>query len=121
MDWKQTVQMALRIKMDRALHQLRHMPKIHWHKPAPASSIGDHIYVIRLTDQTGKQIRVFGHFHDPHQAFVMTFVGHEKGGKYAPANYQAVALRHRDHCSEDFQVRTGPHGNHCDLCPDCNA
>lgn len=115
-DWKGRVQVALRAKLDRALDQLRQMPKSQWHKPAPASHIGDHTYVIRFTDQTGMQIRLFGHFHDPHDAFVMTFVGHEKDGKYIPEGYEALAQVHRANCSENFQTATQPYGNRCELC-----
>ncbi|HEY1395771.1 hypothetical protein [Roseateles sp.] len=115
-EWRNTVQKKVRVKMDRSLDQLRQMPKVEWHKPAPASNIGDHIYVIRFTDQTGMQIRVFGHFHDPHKAFVMTFVGHEKDGKYVPANYQELAQGHRAHCSDQFQKRTQPYGDRCAFC-----
>lgn len=102
--------------MDRALDQLRQMPKMHWHKPAPASHIGNHTYVIRFTDQTGMQLRLFGHFHDAHAAFVMTFVGHEKDDKYVPPNYQELAQSYRALCSNDFQNRTRPYGNRCEIC-----
>lgn len=115
-EWRNSVQKKVRVKMDRSLDQLRQMPKVEWHKPAPASNIGDHIYVIRFTDQTGMQIRVFGHFHDPHEAFVMTFVGHEKDGKYVPSNYQELAQGHRARCSDQFQKRTQPYGDRCALC-----
>lgn len=103
-------------RLERALDQLRHMPKTSWSKPAPASNIGDQTYVIRFKDESGMQHRVFGHFHDPHLAFVLTFSGYEKDDVYYPSNYQDVAQRHRLACEADFHACTVKFRHYCALC-----
>lgn len=103
-------------RLERALDQLRQMPKTSWSKPAPASNIGDHTYVIRFKDVTGKQLRVFGHFFDAHSAFVMTFTGYEKDDVYYPSNYQEVAQRHRTACDKEFHRATVQFRRYCEIC-----
>jgi hypothetical protein len=103
-------------RLERALDQLRHMPKTSWSKPAPASNIGDHTYVIRFKDESGMQHRVFGHFYDPHLVFVLTFSGYEKDDVYYPSNYQDVAQRHRLACEADFHAHTVKFRHYCALC-----
>ncbi|WP_197507059.1 hypothetical protein [Mitsuaria sp. 7] len=103
-------------RMDRAIDQLRQLPKTSWHKPHPASGIGDHIFVIRFTDVTNAQKRIFGHFNDSHECFVMTLDGYEKDDVYVPSNYKALALEHRGECEKDFFVNTRKYGNLCPLC-----
>ena len=103
-------------RLERALDQLRHMPKTNWSKPAPASNIGDHTYVIRFKDESGTQHRVFGHFHDPHRAFILTLSGYEKDDVYYPRNYQEVAQRHRVSCEAEFHALTRRFRHYCALC-----
>lgn len=103
-------------KFERALDQLRQLPKTSWHKPTPASVIGDHTYVIRFTETTGAQVRVFGHFFDSHSAFVMTFNGGEKDDEYYPANYQSLAQHYRTECDKNIQIKTVAFRHYCTLC-----
>ncbi len=116
--WKRQQPVALQAKFDRVLDQLRQMPKSQWHKPAPASALGNHIYVIRFTDVTKKQIRLFGHFFDAHQAFVMTFDGYEKDNVYYPAHYQALGSAYKQRCDADFQSCTQQLDQRCQICID---
>ena len=116
--WMQRAHLSpkTRARFDRALDQLRALPKTSWSKPNPASNIGDHIYVIRFSDVTNQQLRVFGHFHDGHGCFVMTFDGTEKDNVYYPANYQAVGKRHKATCDSDFQGATLEFEDRCPVC-----
>lgn len=102
--------------LERTLDQLRQMPKPSWSKPAPASNIGDHTYVIRFKDVTGKQLRVFGHFFDEHSAFVMTLTGYEKDDVYYPSNYKELAQRHRTTCGQKFHASTIKFRKYCEVC-----
>lgn len=118
-EWIKSTHLTIkaRARFERALDQLRQIPKSSWHKPTPASNIGDHTYVIRFTEVTGAQIRVFGHFFDPHNSFVMTFDGGEKDYEYIPSDYQDVAQHHRAECDKDLQGKTLPFRQYCSLCP----
>ena len=107
-----------RAQFDRAIDQLRHLPKIHWSKPSPASNIGDHTYVIRFRDVTSAQLRVYGHFFDDHHAFAMTLEGYEKGDEYYPKNYESLVQDYRAYCDADFTTRTAAFE---DLCAVCDA
>ena len=104
-------------RLDRALDQLLQLPKQDWHKPNPASALGNHAYVIRFTDESRKQWRIFGHFHDPHYCFVMTGTGFEKDDEYEPENYLELAKSNKTKCDEDFQGYTKPYKNRCNTCP----
>ena len=95
-----------RAHFDRAIDQLKHLPMRSWSKPQPASKIGDHTYVIRFKDSNSSQLRIFGHFHHDHHAFVMTFDGYEKDYVYYPENYQDLAKQHRKDCDAEFAVKT---------------
>ena len=105
-----------RAHFDRAIDQLTHLAERSWHKPNPASKIGDHTYVIRFRDVDSKQLRVFGHFYLEHHAFVMTFDGYEKGDVYYPTSYEKMAGNHRIHCDGDFNSRTKPFEKRCKNC-----
>lgn len=119
-EWIKSSHLTVKAKarFDRALDQLRQLPRTSWHKPNPASVIGDHTYVIRFTEVTGAQIRVYGHFFDPHTSFVMTFDGGEKDNEYYPTDYQNVAQRHRTECDKDLQGKTLPFRQYCSICPE---
>ena len=116
--WMQRAHLSAktRARLDRSLDQLRDLPKTSWSKPNPASNVGDHIYVIRFTDVTNQQLRVFGHFCDEHCSFVMTFDGSEKDNVYYPNNYQAVGKRHKTACDADFQGKTIKFEDRCSIC-----
>lgn len=103
-------------KFERALDQLRRLPKTSWSKPNPASSLGHHTYVIRFTEVTGAQLRVFGHFYDAHSSFVMTFTGTEKDNVYYPTDYEKMAKRHKEQCDDDFPNTTRKFRHYCSLC-----
>jgi hypothetical protein len=102
-------------RLERALDQLRQMPKTSWTRPK-ASSLGNHIYVIRFKDAAQVQRRLFGHFHDPHCAFVMTLLGYEKDDAYHPADYKEKSQQSRLVCIQDFGRKTQPYREHCSLC-----
>ena len=116
--WMQRTHLSTkaRARFDRALDQLRDLPKTRWSKPNPASNVGDHIYVIRFTDVTNQQLRVFGHFYDGHRTFVMTFDGTEKDNVYYPTGYQEVGKRHKSACDANFQGRTIKFEDRCSVC-----
>lgn len=103
-------------RLERALDQLRSLPKTSWSKPSPASNIGSNIYVIRFKDQSNKQLRLFGHFFDDHQSFVMTFNGFEKDDVYKPSGFQSIAENYRDECNSEFSNKTRKFKEHCFLC-----
>lgn len=102
--------------MERAIDQLRQLPKTSWSKPNPASNVGNHTYVIRYTDTSNKQLRVFGHFHDEHTCFVMTLTGYEKDNVYYPNNYQDLAQTNRGSCAGNFSSKTVRFRHYCALC-----
>ena len=103
-------------RFERALDQLQKLPKASWHKPNPASIIGDHTYVIRFTNANRSQHRVFGHFFDPHSSFVMTFNGNERDNAYLPSNYQLLAQQFRSACDTDFFSQTRAFPDRCSIC-----
>lgn len=107
-----------RANFDRALDQLRSQPKRLWSKPNPASSLGNHTYVIRFKDVTSAQLRVFGHFFDDHQTFVMTLNGYEKDDVYYPKKYESLAQHYRAVCDENFCGATVPFEDRCNICPE---
>jgi len=101
--------------LERALDQLRQLQKTHWTRPK-ASSLGNHIYVIRFKDAAQVQRRLFGHFHDPHCAFVITLLGYEKDDAYYPSDYKEKSQDNRIACNQDFGRKTQPFREHCALC-----
>lgn len=114
--WQTSLGKKAQANLERTLDQLKRMPKQAWSKPAPASNIGDHTYVIRFKDVTGLPLRVFGHFFDPHASFVMTFDGYEKDNVYYPSGYEALAQRHRVACDQAFFDSTIRYKHHCSIC-----
>lgn len=118
-EWVRTERLSVkaRARLDRALDHLLPLPKQDWHKPNPASSLGDNGYVIRFTDESRKQWRIFGHFHDPHSSFVMTFTGSEKDDVYEPKNYPELVKSNKAKCDKDFHGCTKPYGKRCFACP----
>jgi hypothetical protein len=114
--WEDTLSVKAQARLERALDQLKQLPKPSWSKPAPASHIGDHTYVIRFKDVTSLPLRVFGHFYDLHEVFVMTFNGYEKDNVYYPPDYQALAQRHRATCDASFLGTTLQYKHHCSIC-----
>ena len=110
---KQTA--VVRAKLDRHLDQLRPLAKTEWGRPR-ASPLANHIYVIRFSDQDRKQLRVFGHFHDAHAAFVMTFDGYEKDNVYYPRDYKTLASEHKACCDAAFVPSTQPFRDRCEIC-----
>lgn len=96
---------AAHASLDRSIDQLSHQPPQNWSKPNPASSIGNHINVIRFHDENRKQHRIFGHFSDS-ASFVMTLSGFEKDRIYHPTNYEGKSGEYRDWCNKDNEHRT---------------
>lgn len=84
-----------------ALQILSFQDKTEWNRPH-ASSIKNHIYVIRFKDENRTQHRLFGHFHDDRKCFVMSLKGTEKGNKYEPANYNEIAAQRKGICDSSF-------------------
>jgi hypothetical protein len=107
---------ATQAKLDRALDQLKWLPKSYWSKPNPASSIGNNTFVIRFSDINRSQLRVFGHFFDQHECFVMTANGYEKDNVYYPTDYQDVAKTFKEQCDQDFSESTTKFGTLCEVC-----
>lgn len=101
-----------RIKFDRALDHLIQMPKQKWERPH-SSPLGDNTYVIRFTDETRKQLRVFGYFQDDHHCFVMTLTGEEKDDQYSPKDYEKILLEHRKFISKNFLQHSKPFEERC--------
>lgn len=116
--WIEKSHMSVKAKarFERALDQLKRLPKTSWSKPNPASSLGHNTYVIRFKDVSGAQMRVFGHFYDPHSSFVMTFTGTEKDDVYYPTDYEKMAKQYRDFCNKDFSKASGKYRHYCALC-----
>lgn len=104
--WCKSLSGAARGKFSRSRDQLRGQPKQNWSKPQPASNVGDHIYVIRFSDENRMQHRVFGHFHDVQAGFVMTLTGYEKDYAYYPDTYRAEGKDRKSLCDNDFVGRT---------------
>lgn len=102
-------------RLERALDQLRQVPKTSWTRPK-ASSLGNHIYVIRFKDAAQVQRRLFGHFRDSHYAFVMTLLGYEKDDVYHPSDYKEKSQDYHLACKQDFGRKTQPYGEYCGLC-----
>jgi len=75
-----------------------------WKRPS-ACSIGDHIYVIHFSDESGKQWRPFGHIDLERSAFVFTESAYEKDDVYHPHDAVERAKRHRDSVTADFSRR----------------
>lgn len=105
-----------RANFDRSIDHLKALPRTMWHKPHPASKVGNHIYVIRFKDVSAQQLRVFGHFFESHRAFVMTLHGYEKDNVYYPEKYQSMAEQHYSACSQDFSSLTVAFEDHCQRC-----
>ena len=99
-------------KFDRTLDHLQQSDKTDWSRPH-ASPIGDHIYVIRFTDENRRQLRIFGHFEDVEHCFVMTLTGGEKDDKYEPSNYDDQAKERRLVVASDFSSSTASYNGRC--------
>lgn len=104
--WLSTISITGKANFDRAIEHLLPLPQQDWHKPHPASNIGDNIYVIRFRDENRKQHRVFGHAYHADYSFVMTLDGFEKDDEYHPDDYDATAAKNRDNCKSDHSART---------------
>lgn len=100
-EWYMKLQVKARARFTRALDQLRERPLKDWTRPL-ASSLGDHIYVIRFKDHSSLPHRVFGHFVGDRAAFVMTVTAIEKDYAYIPSNCKDQADRYREIISNDF-------------------
>lgn len=105
-----------RANFDRTLDHLKAHPKKLWSKPSPASKIGNHTYVIRFKDVSSLQLRLFGHFFDEHNTFVMTMEGFEKDDVYYPKNYESMAEAYRIECDKNCLITTIPFEDFCDIC-----
>lgn len=92
-------------KLERALEYLCVRPKSEWARPH-ASPLGNHIYVIRFSDENRAQLRVAGHFHGETRFFVMTQPAVEKDDKYDPENLTELANNHKNTCDTKFNDRT---------------
>lgn len=104
-------------RLDYALDQLSQLPRQLWRKPEPASSLGNHTYVIRFKETGGGQLRIFGHFSPFHSAFVMTFDGFEKDNVYHPHDYEKRAISHKEKCEKDAAKFSVSFRNRCESCP----
>lgn len=113
--WRDGLSKTAKANLDRALEHLRVQKKTEWDRPH-ASSVGNHIYVIRFKDENRTQWRLFGHFYDEHNCFVATLGGTERDGVYFPSGYKDSCAREKIACDQDFARRTKPCLLGCDLC-----
>ena len=104
--WLAQVSTAGRANFDRAIEHLLPLPQQEWHKPHPASNIGDNIYVIRFRDENRAQLRVFGHARHHDHSFVMTLNGYEKDDTYYPKGYDRTTADNREICNRAHENRT---------------
>ncbi|MBU1690509.1 MAG: hypothetical protein KJ958_05355 [Gammaproteobacteria bacterium] len=104
--WLDDISMAGQANLDRSIEHLHPLLQQDWHKPHPASNIGDSIYVIRFKDETRKQHRIYGHFHNSDYSFVMTLDGYEKDDKYYPSKYDDTSAKNRDLCNIEHENKT---------------
>ena len=77
----------------RTLEHLSAKPKDLWERPH-ASPLGDHIYVIRFTDENRSQWRIYGEHHDDSECFVLCCFGSERNNRYEPPSEQCLSLIH---------------------------
>lgn len=105
--WHAGISKKGKAKLERTLEHLAVQEKTAWDRPN-ASPIGDHIYVIRFTDENRMQHRIAGHFHGISLAFVLTQPGYEKDNVYYPKNFAQLAKSHKSVCDSDFPGRTRP-------------
>lgn len=111
-----TVTKKAKGRLDYALDQLAQLPQQMWCKPQPASSLGNHTYVIRFKENGGGQLRIFGHFSAFHSAFVMTFDGFEKDNVYHPHDYEERAVSHKDKCEANASKSSVAFRDRCEPC-----
>lgn len=100
-----TLSKKARAKLERALEYLCVRPKTEWSRPY-ASPLGNHIYVIRFSDENRAQLRIAGHFHGNTKLFVMTQPAVEKDDEYDPENLTELANDHKNTCDSKFNNRT---------------
>lgn len=94
-----------RAKLERTLELLCVRPATEWGRPN-ASPLGNHIYVIRFSDENNRKIRIAGHFQGDTKYFVLTQPVIEKDSTYEPDNYEQLAADHKNVCSNAFNSRT---------------
>jgi hypothetical protein len=107
--WLMKQSVTAHANLDRTIQQLADQPRQNWCKPAPASTIGDSIFVIRFKKENRKQLRIFGHFSGKgtgEDSVVMTLDGYEKDDKYYPPSYAETARIRRDWCNDAHNTRT---------------
>ena len=107
-DWVTAKSKGGQARLKNALDQLSQLEKQHWHKPQPSSSIGNHIYVIRFSDENRTQWRIYGHHKDAIRTFVLTNYGTERGNKYDPPVERCLALgtERMDWCAKHWNSST---------------
>ena len=103
--WHSRISAKGRGKLARALEHLAAQPKSEWSRPH-ASPVGNHIYVIRFTDENRTQHRLAGHFHGNSLAFILTLTAIEKDDKYDPSDYADRASANKVVCDADFDGRS---------------
>lgn len=92
-------------RRDVEIAYLRQQPLTRWTRPH-ASSLGDHLYVIRFRDENRKQHRMFGFADIPHHLFVICLTGYEKDNVYHPHDYIDRVKRCRDDIGPRIDERT---------------
>lgn len=114
-DFDSKVTLKGQAKYDAALDHLAIMQKKNWARPH-ASPIKNNKYVIRFRDENTKQHRLFGHFFDEHEVFVITIAGYEKGNAYYPKDYNNKCELHKSKCDANFINTTKPITDRCGIC-----
>jgi hypothetical protein len=103
--WHQNLSTRARVKLRVRLAYLRAQPESRWQRPE-ASPLGNHVAVIRFTDENGTQHRLTGYFDHKHHAFVICVLGVEKDETYTPADYEQQTHSRRSEVGERFAERT---------------
>ena len=105
--WRAQLTKSGLANLDRALEHLRVQPETAWTRPQ-ASPLGNHIFVIHFRDENRTQWRLFGHFYEPHHAFVTTLGGTERDQQYLPHNYVETCQQRKQSAERDFSFVTEP-------------
>jgi len=102
-------------RLSLTLDHLAQKRKNEWSRPQ-ASPLGHSKYVIRFKDENNAQKRLFGHFYDDHDAFVVTLSGCEKDDRYYPVDYDSRSTDYKVICDANFNTETIPVENRCIIC-----
>lgn len=113
--FRKPITMKAKGRLAARLDYLTQHPKPDWCRPH-ASPLSDNKYVIRFQDQNRTQQRLFGHFYDNHDTFVITLAGYEKDDTYHPTDYATKCANRKLECDNNFIECTRPMEGRCTIC-----